>query len=374
MRAYIASSPYQVLNSLQMHYPFKDHADIYVLDQFSNCSFLVDNLKRSEVFRHVVRVRNFTYATRRRICEFMDRNFFYSSKVSGIIEGRVYEQVYFAAMDMTVYMLLKEMKKRNQKLIIKMIEDGMGDYVSEGFQYFSITDNWFHHIFGGEVFPNESEVKMIRENSYLYAPQLVLNIKMRSQYKKLTNNYIYADFKEKVNAIYHFKEESVSAAHVLVFDTFTPIVACQTLLCDQMKKVINLLIYYFGGDEVRIKLHPRTKENLYDENIKWGNGNIPAEVYFANMGDSLSEKIIVSVASTSCATPKIIFDEEPYIISLHKLFRGIDVLEDENFIECEEFLKRLEDVYHETGKIFVPDNREELEDTVRLLAAGKSRW
>lgn len=370
MRAFIVSSPYQILNSLQMCYPFDGGADIYVLNQFSDCSFLVDSLKRSGVFRNVVQVRNLTYVSRKPVQEFVDRNFFYSYKVSEFIKGRVYEQVYFAAMDLTVYMLMKDMKKRNPKLIIQKIEDGLGDYVSDSFKYTCVTDIRFHNIFGGDVFLGEAEAALILENIHLYAPQLVQNTKIRSNVKKVINNFIYTDFREKVNEIYHISHKDIPKTRVLVFDTSSSS-GSYSKFDAQIADAINLLTYYFGKEEVGVKLHPRRKENAYIQNIRWGKGNIPAEIYFANMGSSLSEKIVVSVMATPSVTPKIIFDEEPYIISLHKILHDCDKVADEDFARYGNFLKQLEDLYREKKKIFVPEDREELENIVQYLMINK---
>ena len=368
MKAFIVSSPYQILNSLQIYYPFDGEADMYVLEQFTNCSFLVDSLKRSGIFRQVVRVKNLTNVGRRRIKEFMDRNFFYTCKASEFVEDRVYDRVFFAAMDLTVYILLKYMKKQNPQISIEMIEDGLGNYIGDCYKFTSVTDTCFHKIFGGQVFLGESEVETIKKNLHLYAPQLVQNINMRDDVKKVVNNFIYSGFKERMNDIYCFKKEDIPESRVLAFDASTSN-GSDKIFDEQITDAIHLFTHYFGEHEVGIKLHPRRKENIYTQGVNWGKGDIPAEVYFANMGDALSEKIVVSVISTSSVTPKVIFGKEPYIISLHRILQSCGGIANEVSVRYGKFLEQLKDLYEDKGKIFMPESRKELENIVRYLAA-----
>lgn len=367
MEAFIVSSPYQVLNSLQMHYPFEEEADIFVLNQFADCSILVNNLRESKTFKRIIQVENMTTESRRRVKEFVDRNFLYSFRVSGIVGDCLYDQVYFAALDMTVYMLMKYMKKCNPGLKICRMEDGAGDYISDSFIFSSVTDTCFHKVFGGNVFLAGPEAELIRENTYLYEPELVDDIGRHKYIKKLQNNFVNKNFLKKVNEIFEVQKEDIPRTKVLFFDAAAN---CPIENMDKnLKEVVQLLNSVFGQEKVGIKQHPRRKENIYDSNIIWGCGNVPAEVYFANMQDSLSQRIVVGPFSTANFTPKTIFNAEPYIISLHRiLYEQKCFFTEENLSKCEKAIKRLDNLYHTKEKIYVPENMAQFKKIIQCLA------
>lgn len=367
MKAFIASSPYQVLNSLQIYYPFEEEADIFVINQFAGCSILVNNLRKSKIFKRVIQVENMTTESRKKVKEFIDRNFLYSFKGSRIVSDCVYDQVYFAALDMTVYMLMKYMKKCNFNLKICRMEDGSGDYIADSFIFSSVADTWFHKIFGGDVFLTGSEAELIRENTYLYEPELVVDdADRRKCTKKLQNNFTDKDFLKKVNEIFGIQKEDIPSTKILFFDEAanSPIEDMD----ENLKEIVQLLNSIFGQEKVAIKQHPRRKENIYFSNIVWGHGNVPAEIYFANMQDSLSQKILISPFSTANFTPKIIFNAEPYIILLHRILHERQCFfTEEDLSICEKIVKRLDDLYYTKGKIYVPENMTQLKKIVQRL-------
>lgn len=366
MKAFIASSPYQVLNCLQIYYPYEEEADIFVLNQFVDCSFLVSNLRRSKIFKRIIQVKNMTAEPRKKVKEFVDRNFLYSFRVSEIVGDCVYDQIYFAALDMTVYMLMKYMKKCNSNLKICRMEDGAGDYISDSFIFSSVTDICFHKIFGGNVFLTGPEAELIRKNTYLYEPELIDDIGRRKYIKKLQNNFVNKNFLKKVNEIFGIQKEDIPSTKILFFDAAanSPI----ENMDKNLKEVVQLLNSVFGQEKVGVKRHPRRKENIYDSNIIWGRGNVPAEIYFANMQDSLSQRIIVSPFSTANFTPKIIFNAEPYIILLHRiLYERQCFFTEEDLLKCEKTIKRLDNLYHTKGKIHVPENMAQLKKIIQHL-------
>lgn len=368
MDAFIVSSPYQVLNSLQLCYPFKGKHDIFVLDQFAGCASLVDNLRKSGIFDNVIQVKNMTSKIRRRAEDFINRNFLYLFKAARFVDAdRAYNKVYFAALDITVYMLMKYIKKCNPGMQIYRMEDGAGDYLSEGFMFSSDIDTCFHKLLGENMFLAEPEVTAIQQNTYLYEPGLICRRNRRENVKKLQNNLMHKDFLDSVNEVFQFREEYVPSAKVLFFDAGSN--DSMLKLDENQKKAIQLLTSFFGKLEVGVKLHPRRKKNIYLQNTVWGQGNIPAEVYFANIQDCLSEKIIVAPDSTACLTPKIIFGAEPYLIFLYKIVYDDYYLTENMLFRYEEVVKKLDDLYCAKGRIFVPENISQLEEILQSLTA-----
>ena len=81
------------------------------------------------------------------------------------------------------------------------------------------------------------------------------------------------------------------------------------------------------------------------------------------MNADMSDKIIISYSSTAIITPKILLDQEPYIVILKLLVDGEssygDWVNDFN-VNCKE-------LYRDKNRFFIPRSFEELDETIRVL-------
>ena len=111
-------------------------------------------------------------------------------------------------------------------------------------------------------------------------------------------------------------------------------------------------------DKAIVKSHPRQKKgNLAGLGFDiFKRYTTPWEV--VSLNQNMSDKIIMSIFSTACIYPKIMYDDEPRVIMLYKLI-GIDyTFFGEGMIG---FVEGVGNLYREKDRFFVPETWEELE-------------
>lgn len=111
-----------------------------------------------------------------------------------------------------------------------------------------------------------------------------------------------------------------------------------------------------------VRLHPRQKDLKY-ENVDMDTTGNMWELECINAIND--DHILMSFFSTVQFSPKMIANKEPYVIFLYKLF-----LKNLNGTEIpwfEEMIGQLKEKYSDSGRIFVPENIEELKEIIESL-------
>ena len=117
----------------------------------------------------------------------------------------------------------------------------------------------------------------------------------------------------------------------------------------------------FWKDELVIKRHPSDKKEKHC-NIKYCEcSDVPFEIIIAN--SDVSNKILISVFSTAAITPKILFNQEPKIILLCKIFQGYSKECNEDVIK---FFEKTKGLYH-AENFYIPETEDELFEILEKL-------
>ena len=112
--------------------------------------------------------------------------------------------------------------------------------------------------------------------------------------------------------------------------------------------------------DVICKPHPRSFYRT-DVAIKMFNNSIvPMEIVYATIGD-LDRRILIGNLSTALFTPKMLFNIEPYVISIHKLISL-------NYSVLEPIYVKFASVYSDKDKIYAPDSFEQFMHYMKQIA------
>ena len=114
-------------------------------------------------------------------------------------------------------------------------------------------------------------------------------------------------------------------------------------------------------DDMSVKVHPREaiddNYNMYDvveDKSIW-------ELTIHNI--DVENKILLGVYSSAQFTPKILFDKEPYVILLYRLFPKVL----ENQEEMEEFIRFFKQSYRNKNKVIIPESWQSLQQVLANL-------
>lgn len=117
-----------------------------------------------------------------------------------------------------------------------------------------------------------------------------------------------------------------------------------------------------------LKAHPRQKEcALKDKGINISrNHTIPWEINILN--NNISNKVQITIFSSSCTSPKVMFDEEPIIILLYKLLPFDYSFLGEKLLD---FTDAVAKNYQDPTRFFVPNSIDELKEYCIKMGLAK---
>lgn len=108
--------------------------------------------------------------------------------------------------------------------------------------------------------------------------------------------------------------------------------------------------------------HPRHKdEKTY--NLDYANKKQIWELKQLNVSD-LEKKMLISIHSTACFTPKILFDKEPYVLLFYKLCDDKVTTRNERF---DQFIEAFRKNYRNPDKIMIPETLDEFKKSVETF-------
>ena len=126
-------------------------------------------------------------------------------------------------------------------------------------------------------------------------------------------------------------------------------------------ELLELIIETIGANQLGYKLHPRTDVATVPNGVH----QLPRELFWEQYCSraKLSDKILISVDSSALMTPKIIFDKEPYVIALYRLFEDPTI----NRTEIDDLFGKLQTLCA-PGKVLIPHSTQELKQILQNLS------
>ena len=110
-----------------------------------------------------------------------------------------------------------------------------------------------------------------------------------------------------------------------------------------------------------VKPHPRDLKMNESKYVMENCGNFEV----ANMYYDMSDKVFISIISTACLTPYMIYNRKPVLIYLYKIFLKHYMFKE--WIEAAKIIEMVASSDEYTGKIFLPNSLEELKMIIKSL-------
>ena len=360
---YYGNSAYQLLNILNLHRQrlngfesIPDYeADLIMQDSFDSVKDLCDLVDRTKLFKTVRCVGKRSN----------DNKIPLLSSLADIAFPEQYLSRYFAITDcrnlydviaVPKFMpLIAAIWQLNPKAELHLLEDGAGSY----FAYFDLemrskSYRWFYKPFNHgkdfysytKIYINEADLYFREDKGkVIQIPHFTKDY--LEEVQELFKDY-RIDYPERID-IYWLSQNLSSRKGKESFD------------CKEALK-------YLEKDKGRVLYcpHPRNPEN--DTVFLGSDPRQIWELQTLNTKD-MDEKLIISVHSTACLTPKILFDKEPYVILLYKLVIRHDWY---YFGMMEKVIKAFTESYRDPAKVMIPETMEEYEAEIdRFLKKQK---
>lgn len=354
---YYCNSAYQLLNIMNLHYHRNNgfenivdySADLVLRNGFSNVDNIVRILKDNKVFSNIFIVDRKENTTSKLHLINSIKNIIFPLnylKDNYPIDINLIKNQYDYIVTTKFTPFIAAMWQVNKKAKLHLHEDGAGSYIA----YFDLemrskSYKMFYKLFNnGKDFYNYEKIYLNNKDIYTRDDKnLVVEIpKFNKDYlkqiKKMFKEYIY-DYGDI--DIYWLSQKLDDSKGKESFDA--------------EEEVLYLKKY---KDKVLYCPHPRYF--LCEHDFKISDIKQIWELQVLDQ-DNFDDKLIISVHSTACLTPKILFDKQPYVIFLYKLVIKHDWY---FFKEMEKVIELFKNSYSDPSKIMIPETLAEYKECI----------
>lgn len=360
--AFFCSTPYQLIAAISIIKETKEKADLYILTQFECAEKYARKIKKAKLFSRV-RLIDDNYIKSVFIKDKLINRLHLSMILSYVFTDRIvakllyenteYDKIYFSS---KAYILrLVEFCYEKKKSAVEKIyfDDGIGTYST--FQTINSLRKRDYKI-KKLLSPGWKPLKC--DKVFVYSPEVYKSLNRDSshqvyQIKNICNTDI--DF---VNKIFDANKGISISESAILLDTI-PAEVFNTDDANKYDRFVQLIIHIIGNNNVIIKSHPRDISVRNKDCHYYENNSTPFEVVIANT--NIKNKILISYFSTAVITPKLLFDQEPYVILLNNLVSSKIKVSDE-IVKCFDEIKKL---YRDKTKFIVPNNEAELIEALK---------
>lgn len=346
---YICTSLYQVFNCLSIAKgnSVGNIRHLLILDYGSGIlkKLNIESLKR--VFSKVIS---------RKICKMTEsvykRYLFYfreiiSLKPYGLNIKKHYDDIYISGTEMHSKIIAMQYVKGGADL--HYIEDGLGTYDGVLNAKTKYKQDTILKIFYGK------RALDICKDLYVYKPNLVINNTFGIPIKQINNINKFCSFTE-IESFFKEKSSDFSRRFVFLSGWFK-----EDDMYEEQRKYVEVLKEIAPFDYC-IKPHPNETRIIDIDNELNENCGI-FEV--ANLLFDMSDHVFVSIISTACLTPKMLYDKKPVVIFLYKIFQLKFNIPEWN--ETDKVIRRIIEQEDYESKVFIPESIEEYISMVNNL-------
>ncbi len=360
---FICSTPLQLLNILNLCYSELDEHinDIYILDHSHNYQLIYEKALKSKCFDKVelLKAKHFNkhwlqyYKISRYIIkayEYLNFKKIASKLIKNINQ---YDRFCVSFMDRSSWLLYLSMKKDNDSLKLIFFEDGTGTYQMLTTKE-NILDSKLSQWLGFKTVYNSIDTL------YVYNPLLVKNTQYQQVKIKKIPRLEDKTLISELSQIYSKKtsNESLLKYRFIFFDS--------PFNGELIHKQSNMIqtINQWVKSPFCVKLHPSTL--LGTEELEGIDVDRNTNIEVLCLTKNVSNNVFISVMSTVCISPELMFGQTPIVIMLYKIIK-LDAIKyvGKGYYQ---FIEDFKDMY--SGKFYIPESLQEFKDILDRLDSG----
>ncbi len=358
------TTPFQIMAAICLMKDKKFKADLYILNQFKQADEVADRMQKEKIFEKVIAVDDSgikqKYLSHRNYVEFrlkLATTYLHVKEIaeSILIPDTHYDEMYVSSqayVSRLVYFYIIK-KKLDTKLVY--FDDGEGSYDNDKAFIPKCSDRLIRLLMFGKKSCENVKTK------YLYSPELYFRLHPQSageEVKKISCIWRDKEAKKLLERIFSLSDETKISEPVIFIDTLRSPLSVS--MNETVDSALEILSAQFGKDRIIIKKHPRDFENMDDGYKYYLYNSIPFEAICTQM--DMDKKVMVVVRSTAAVMPKILLNEEPYVIMLYKMIEGSEKDERGDL-----FFEACAEEYSRPDRFFMPTTLDEFKDILNKI-------
>ena len=343
--AMICATPYHIYNAINLKVTiyYGECIDLFIINDFEDSLKYYESIIKRKLFNNVYLIKRPKINTgwdkwKMRYSLLTDRMKYFTKE-----NFNEYNLIATGVLESFSIIFMLNQKKKNPNLEFIVIEDGMGDYVSDRRMKFDSKIYRFRKI----------NMSNYINKMWMYKPDISL---YKKEYKNIST--IPTPTNESIEILTEIFQ---------ITDTITrEIVSNNIIYLDQpieetnwslsRANIIEKLVRYLKKEDFVVKRHPRKQDFDYAPyKVKvLPELQVPWEV----IGAKLVNKVLITFNSSAALTPKFIYNNNNKVIFLYKYFMKDDPL----CLEWDKFFYKVKDMYPE--HIFIPETEKDLIDVL----------
>lgn len=341
-----ATTKYQTFNAINIAYNSEGIFDLYIIDElYKDTDEFANRIRKEMIFENVFVIKV------SEICRYSDNKklnhlfgYLHHRKIAHkVLNNHEYENMYFCTGSLIEEITRWELMKKGTR--VTMYDEGVASYLGI-MEHISKIDYFCRALLIGKVSLRFEFDKL------LYRPGLYIGKDGTSRIDTLPSVQKGSEQSICINRIFGYHSRAAMVQKVLLFD-FVPELILNEEGCMLYATIVHTIGRLFGND-LLIKPHPADKKNREYISSVYESTSIPFEVI--NLNDNFTNRVIVTFFSSAAISPKMLYDEEPTVVILYKIF--LDYLKVPIADELQLFFAKTVVEYREK-KFFIPETYEE---------------
>ena len=346
---FACTTPYQLFGAIAIVQGLRIEADLYLYGMFDDCKGVANRLNKLCIFNTVIAVEckrylhlgmfralwqsiNSRNEVKRYLSSDIDYDFFYSS-------SKAHPKL----------LLYYELRRRNPDIQYVIYDDGIGSFSSYSPLLNKTTKRYLTEwLFRRNVFEPKRTSMVTRFPNLVELPPKLQNIKL----SLMPSFDLSHDNRKVLKELFNFNMDDSIKERVIVFDTVRNLYKKPSYDLGKMDDCIREIIREYPYDDLICKPHPRSRGNSFFQMKTYKKTGMPIEVIYSDMLD-LDNRILIGNHTTAIYTPKMMFNKEPIVISLHNIVWS-------SRPNIPYVFEKIKSMYTNKGKIIAPKTLEEL--------------
>lgn len=366
--AFFAQTPYQMTTAIAMQKMLTGEADIYILPAFKNADQYADNLRTLSIFRFVKVLdkdkilRDHKGKTKFQIHLTVARQYLQVDEIAReiFIPDTRYERFYVSSKAFTSRIAAFYYIKHNIDFEMVYFDDGEGSYDFR----FRIEPTRSDAIARRLLIGKRAITK--KGKLFLYDPELYFQINgddQKDSILPISHAFNDKDFRNDISKVFDVQETDLIAENVIIIDMIKELKYGENEI-ERINQVYRKIEEYFGTDNIIVKRHPRDKSKYTLDCRYYANDSMPFECLCTQM--EMNTKVLVGLYSTAFVLPKILLNQEPFVLLLYRLFKRLEQTEEARKKQ-DLFYNACRDRYTAKQKFFIPETKEELDEALSII-------
>lgn len=323
---FVCNSIYQVLVALWIKYTYCQSrpSDILISDHMNNGEVICQNVIKYSGFEKGYYVKSFNFS-RHKTNQSRIKNIQQNLKPYDFLQDMVvleeeYSSIYLANIDEFSVLMFDAFKHKNKKIELFLFEDGMYTYSKLMKEDYESATSYKKDIFREFLYKYVYKKNYIFGNvrgAYLFHPEDMTwktNFELLSMKKINCHDKVFLDMCNKIFGYYE-SNDKYDRKYIFMEESF----AAEGMPINDLE-LLEKLAQRVGKNNIMVKIHPRNPINRFaaEGYLTNQNTSIPWEIIAMNLAD-ISDKVFITVASSSILNPILILGQHIRAYSLYNL-------------------------------------------------------